>query len=106
MESCTIVLFGASGDLTQRMVMPAIFRLWRRGLLSPEFHLYFTEPLHAERVAATGFFDGVIDRPTSAEQDADVKRMFAEFAIEHLIGRPFRQLRPASSDSSSSCGRS
>ena len=39
MESCTIVLFGASGDLTQRMVMPAIFRLARRGLLSPAFRL-------------------------------------------------------------------
>jgi glucose-6-phosphate 1-dehydrogenase len=39
MESCTIVLFGASGDLTQRMVMPAIFRLARRGLLSPDFRL-------------------------------------------------------------------
>ena len=39
MESCTIVLFGASGDLTKRMVMPAIFRLARRGLLSPEFRL-------------------------------------------------------------------
>jgi glucose-6-phosphate 1-dehydrogenase len=38
-EPCTLVLFGASGDLTQRMVMPAIFRLARRGLLSPEFHL-------------------------------------------------------------------
>ncbi len=35
----TLVLFGASGDLTQRMVMPAIFRLARRGLLSPEFRL-------------------------------------------------------------------
>ena len=39
MESCTIVLFGASGDLTQRMVMPAIFRLSRRGLLPAEFRL-------------------------------------------------------------------
>src|SRR5450759_320400 len=38
-EPCTLVLFGASGDLTQRMVMPAIFRLARRGVLSPEFHL-------------------------------------------------------------------
>ena len=27
------------------------------GLVSPEFHLYFTEPLTAERAAATGFFD-------------------------------------------------
>ena len=39
MEPCTLVLFGASGDLAQRMVMPAIFRLARRGLLSPEFRL-------------------------------------------------------------------
>jgi len=39
MEPCTLVLFGASGDLTQRMVMPAIFRLARRSLLSPEFRL-------------------------------------------------------------------
>jgi glucose-6-phosphate 1-dehydrogenase len=38
-EPCTLVLFGASGDLTQRMVMPAIFRLARRGALSPEFRL-------------------------------------------------------------------
>ena len=39
MESCTLILFGASGDLTQRMVMPAIFRLARRGFLSPEFRV-------------------------------------------------------------------
>ncbi len=39
MEPSTLVLFGASGDLTQRMVMPAIFRLAQRGLLSPEFRL-------------------------------------------------------------------
>ena len=39
MEACTLVLFGASGDLAQRMVMPAVFRLARRGLLSPEFRL-------------------------------------------------------------------
>lgn len=38
-EPCTLVLFGASGDLTQRMVMPAIFRLARRGVLSPEFRV-------------------------------------------------------------------
>ncbi len=39
MEPCTLVLFGASGDLTQRMIMPAIFRLAQRGLLSPQFRL-------------------------------------------------------------------
>lgn len=39
MEPCTLVLFGASGDLAQRMVVPAIFGLARHGLLSPEFRL-------------------------------------------------------------------
>ena len=34
-DPCTLVLFGASGDLAQRMVMPAIVRLIQRGLLSP-----------------------------------------------------------------------
>jgi molybdate transport system ATP-binding protein len=64
----------------------------RIGLLSPEFHLYFSEPLNAERVAATGFFDGVADRPTTPEQNHAVKSLFDEFRITHLIGRPFRQL--------------
>jgi glucose-6-phosphate 1-dehydrogenase len=35
-EPCVIVLFGASGDLAQRMVVPAIFRLMRRRLLHPD----------------------------------------------------------------------
>ena len=64
----------------------------RIGLLSPEFHLYFSEPLNAERVAATGFFDGVADRPTSPEQNRAVQKLFDEFRITHLNGRPFRQL--------------
>jgi glucose-6-phosphate 1-dehydrogenase len=38
-EPCAIVLFGASGDLAHRMVVPAIFRLMRHGLLHPDFHL-------------------------------------------------------------------
>lgn len=41
-EPLTLVLFSASGDLTQRMIMQAIFRLARRGLLSPEFRLSVT----------------------------------------------------------------
>jgi glucose-6-phosphate 1-dehydrogenase len=39
MESCTLVLFGVSGDLSERMVMPAIFRLVRRGLLAADFRV-------------------------------------------------------------------
>lgn len=62
------------------------------GLVSPEFHLYFTEPLTAERTAATGFFDVLADRPTTPEQNARVCELFAAFGILHLLPRAFRSL--------------
>ena len=62
------------------------------GLVSPEFHLYFTEPLTAERAAATGFFDSLADRPTTPEQEARIRELFAAFGITRLHGRSFRGL--------------
>jgi len=62
------------------------------GLVSPEFHLYFTEPLTAERTAATGFFDTLADRPTTPGQTTRVRELFAAFGVTHLLGRPFRWL--------------
>ncbi|MBO0697473.1 MAG: ATP-binding cassette domain-containing protein, partial [Zavarzinella sp.] len=64
----------------------------RIGLVSPEMHLYFTEPLTAERAAATGFFDILVARPTTAEQDAAVRDLFAYFRISDIARRPFAQL--------------
>ena len=34
---CTLVIFGASGDLTRRLLAPAIAHLSRDGAISPEF---------------------------------------------------------------------
>ena len=53
-DPCTLVLFGASGDLTQRMVMPAIAGLMRRGLLSPECRVigYARSPMADEEFRA------------------------------------------------------
>src|SRR6266850_3019045 len=34
---CAIVIFGASGDLTHRKLIPALFDLFRAGLLSKQF---------------------------------------------------------------------
>ncbi|MFN2374945.1 MAG: hypothetical protein ABR538_00285, partial [Candidatus Binatia bacterium] len=34
---CTLVLFGASGDLTKRKLIPALYNLVREGLLPDEF---------------------------------------------------------------------
>jgi molybdate transport system ATP-binding protein len=62
------------------------------GLVSPEFHLYFTQPLSAGRTAATGFFDALADRPTTPEQDVRVRELFVAFGITHLFDRRFRCL--------------
>src|SRR5262249_52234872 len=62
------------------------------GLVSPELHLYFTEPLTAERTAATGFFDVLSFRPTTPAQDAIVRELFDYFGIRALAERPFARL--------------
>lgn len=36
-EPFTLVIFGASGDLTRRKIIPAVYDLWRDGLLPPAF---------------------------------------------------------------------
>jgi glucose-6-phosphate 1-dehydrogenase len=38
-EPCGLTLFGASGDLAQRKLLPTLFRLWLRGLLSEHFYV-------------------------------------------------------------------
>jgi molybdate transport system ATP-binding protein len=62
------------------------------GLVSPELHLYFTEPLTAARTAATGFFDVLAWRPTTPEQDTIVAELFDHFGIARLAERPFARL--------------
>ncbi len=38
-DPCTVVLFGATGDLAHRKVIPALYQLWRTDLLPHEFQV-------------------------------------------------------------------
>ena len=38
-EACTIVIFGATGDLAGRKLLPALFGLWRGRLLPEQFSI-------------------------------------------------------------------
>ncbi|MFL5341347.1 MAG: ATP-binding cassette domain-containing protein [Gemmataceae bacterium] len=64
----------------------------RVGFVSPEQHLYFSGALTAAQTAATGFFDVLVPRLTSAEQDEIVRSLFEQFRLTLLAGRPFSQL--------------
>src|SRR5262249_34700586 len=54
--------------------------------------LYFSEPLTADRAAATGFFDILVSRPTTPKQDAFVRELFDYFQLADLVARPFGHL--------------
>ena len=62
------------------------------GFVSPELHLYFSGALTAAQTAATGFFDVLAPRPTSAEQGEIVRGLFEQFRLTPLAGQPFSQL--------------
>lgn len=64
----------------------------RIGFFSPELHLYFSEPLTADRTAATGFSDVLVPRPTTPEQDAIVRELFEYFEVTHLREQHFLRL--------------
>ena len=48
-EPCTIVNFGASGDLTVRKLIPALYHLFHEGQMSESFHWW---------VLPATYFDG------------------------------------------------
>ncbi len=64
----------------------------RIGFVSPEFHLYFSEPLTAFEAAATGFHDALLHRTPSAAEAARVEELFQTFGAADWMHRPFRQL--------------
>jgi len=77
----------------QRGSGESIWDIKRRiGLVSPELHLYYSEPLTAAQTAATGFFDVLAYRPTKPEQDKTVEELFDYFGIAELAKHPFARL--------------
>lgn len=58
MDSCTIVIFGASGDLTKRMLIPALFTLYKIKKLPEKFAILgvsrtvFSDTLYREKLTS------------------------------------------------------
>jgi molybdate transport system ATP-binding protein len=77
----------------QRGTGESIWEIKRHiGLVSPELHLYFSEPLSTAQTVATGFFDVVTYRPTSPRQDQRILHLLEQFGITALAERPFARL--------------
>ncbi|KAG2176315.1 hypothetical protein INT43_005549 [Umbelopsis isabellina] len=59
----------------------------RIGLVSPEIHLYFNQQMTALAAAGTGFFDVVVPKKLSSEQETSVRKLFDEFSVKDLVDR-------------------
>jgi glucose-6-phosphate 1-dehydrogenase len=71
LEPCAFVLFGASGDLAHRMVVPALFKLWRRGALPRPFHLVgYARTEMTEEAFRAGMREAVLARPSADDEAA------------------------------------
>jgi len=67
-----------------------LWELKRRiGLVSPELHACFPRMRTAFNAAATGFDGHLTPGPHSPEQDAAVRRLFAEFGLTDIAERPW-----------------
>ena len=73
-----MVIFGASGDLTKRKLIPALYNLAKDHLLSPQFF------------AVIGFsFDSLTTESFRAQLTEDMKEFAPEPVDSHLFGTGF-----------------
>jgi glucose-6-phosphate 1-dehydrogenase len=94
MPNTRLVIFGATGDLTRRFLVPALYRLHRAGLLEPDLQIviYARRPL-----ALPSFLDGLEQALREAGKDrsawSDFARRFVAYVQGGLDAEGVRQLR-------------
>ena len=96
---CGLVIFGASGDLTKRKIMPALYRLYKNGLLSENFFVLGTSRTD---MSADQFRDRMlitVKEASPRDFDASSWREFAlkfyyspiDYASQESYERPLRE---------------
>src|SRR6195952_6000972 len=59
-EPCVVVIFGASGDLTKRKLLPALFHLEQQGLLPKDFAVVGVARRDLSATFAPDMQDGIL----------------------------------------------
>lgn len=74
---CLLVLFGASGDLTRRKLVPALYRLSREKLLPPDFAVLGVSRTSYSGESFRGHLEEAMREHSSASFDRDCWKAFA-----------------------------
>jgi glucose-6-phosphate 1-dehydrogenase len=83
-DPCALVIFGASGDLTKRLVVPALYNLLRTNVLPEQFALI---GVARSELTVDGWRDQLHEMLTSFVGSAS-----AEFNTEHIDGQAWKKL--------------
>ena len=71
-EPCIVVIFGASGDLTKRKLLPAIYHLGQSGLLPDDFAVVGVARRDLSTTFARDMQDGIIKDGGVEEDDPNL----------------------------------
>jgi len=77
----TIVIFGASGDLTQRKLVPALHTLSCRQLLCPKTHVIgISRSEYSDEAFRERLYDGIVEYSRAASGPQGVCQLWSEYA--------------------------
>src|ERR1700733_1411552 len=77
-DPCIIVIFGASGDLTKRKLLPALYHLDQSGLLPEKFAVVGVARRPLEDTFAADMKDGIISGGGVEESDPKLDPFIAK----------------------------
>ena len=108
-DPCAFVLFGATGDLAHRKVVPAIYQLWRTNLLPAEFSLiavarrpYTNETFAAELHASLEKYSRVL--PIDEEAWAELAKRITYQQLDFADDAGFDSLGKKLDELDTQCG--
>lgn len=80
LDSSTLILFGATGDLAKRKLFPALFRLFKRGLLPKPFAIFGVARKELSRLAfQQHILDSLMEFGTFQAKDQEDWNQFSQF---------------------------
>src|SRR3954453_21110587 len=92
-DPCVLVLFGATGDLAHRKVVPALYQLWRTNLLPHEFSIvaigrrpYDDETLRTDLRASLEKFSRVLPLDEAAWRSFRQRIRYQRCDLDNLAG--------------------
>ena len=83
-DPCVVVIFGASGDLTKRKLLPALYHLEQAGLLPEEISVVGVARRPLEKTFAPDMKDGIISGGGVKEDEAKLAPFVGKVAYHAM----------------------